>query len=415
VRAEPQHVTIVGASLAGANVAVGLRDEGFDGAITMVGEEPRAPYERPPLSKGLLRGETSPEDANVKPPSFYRDAGIDLRSGVRAERVDVASRSVHLASGEALPFDRLVMTTGGRPKRPSIPGIDLAGIHTLRTIDDALAIRGDVGSARHAVIVGLGFIGSEVAASLRASGMDVTAIEGAATALDGPLGRQVGQVVEGMHRDHGVRLVLGDGVSRFDGTDMVERVVTSSGRIIEADLVVVGLGMQPNVEPVLGTSVEVSNGIVVDGSGRTSIEGIYAAGDVANHWHPIARRHLRVEHWTNAVKQGRAVARVIAGRGQPYDDIPYFWSEHYGTELQYYGLHGSWDDIVIRGDLDGRDFLAMYRSENRVVGAVAMGRPAELNVAKQLIASRAVVPRARLRDEDLELGTIELTGVVSAA
>ena len=415
MKADPQHVTIVGASLAGANVAIGLRDEGFDGAITMIGEEPRAPYERPPLSKGLLRGETSPEDANVKPPSFYRGAGIDLRSDVRAEQVDVASRRVHVPNGEELPFDRLVMTTGGRPKRPSIPGIDLAGIHTLRTVDDALAIRADVVSAHHAVIVGLGFIGSEVAASLRSSGMDVTAIEGAATALDGPLGRRVGQVVEGMHRDHGVRLVLGDGVSRFDGTDTVERVVTSSGRIVEGDLVVVGLGMQPNVEPVLGTSVQISNGIVVDEFGRTSVEGIYAAGDVANHWHPVGRQHLRVEHWTNAVKQGRAVAREIVGRGQPYDDIPFFWSEHYGTELQYYGLQGKWDDIVIRGDLDGRDFLAMYRSEDRVVGAVAMGRPAELKLAKQLIAYRVGAPRARLRDENLELGTIELAGVGSAA
>ena len=415
MKTHPQHVTIVGASLAGANVAIGLREEGFDGAITMVGAEPRLPYERPPLSKGLLRGETSPEDADVKPPSFYRDAGIDLRSGVRAEQVDVASRNVHLAGGETLPYDRLVMTTGGRPKRPSIPGIDLAGIHTLRTVDDALAIRAEAGSAHHAVIVGLGFIGSEVAASLRASGMDVTAIEGAATALDGPLGRQVGQLVEGMHRDHGVRLVLGDGVSRFDGTDMVERVLTSSGRIIEGDLVVVGLGMQPNVEPVLGTTVQTSNGIVVDEFGRTSVEGIYAAGDVANHWHPIGRQHLRVEHWTNAVKQGRAVAREIVGRGQPYDDIPFFWSEHYGTELQYYGLQGSWDDVVIRGDLDGRDFVAMYQDEGRVVGAVAMGRPAELKVARQLIASRARVPRARLRDEDLELATIGLADVGSAA
>jgi 3-phenylpropionate/trans-cinnamate dioxygenase ferredoxin reductase component len=406
VATRSDRVVIVGASLAGVNVARTLREEGFDGAVTLVGDEPHAPYERPPLSKGVLRGDEPPETARLEEPPFYRDAQIDLRLGVAAERIDTDERSVHLSTGEVVPFDRLVLATGGRPRRPSIPGIELDGVRTLRTVDDAMRIRADLRSASTAVVVGMGFIGSEVAASLRQVGMEVTAIEGAATPLAGPLGERVGRVVEAMHRDHGVRLVLGEGVARFEGDGRVERVVTSAGRVVAGDVVIVGLGMEPNVGPLVGTPVHVSNGVVVDAFGRTSVGGIHAAGDVANHWHPIARRHLRVEHWTNAVKQGAAVARDIVGRGMPYDPIHFFWSEQYGSELQYYGLHEPWDAVAVRGDLEQRDFLAVYTSEDRVVAGVGMGRSDELKDLKALIASRSVVPGSVLRDEDVGLATL---------
>ncbi|HSL77999.1 MAG TPA: FAD-dependent oxidoreductase [Candidatus Limnocylindrales bacterium] len=401
-----ERVVIVGASLAGATVAGTLRDESFEGRITLVGEEPHPPYERPTLSKGFLRGEEPIEAAHVHEERFYADADIDRRFGVRAERVDASVRRIDLATGERLPFDTLVVATGGTPRRPPIPGIDLRGVHTLRTVDDATQIRNDVFSARRVVVVGMGFIGSEVTASLRQIGVEVTAIDGASTPLAGAVGPQIGRVVERMHRDHGVRLVLGDTVARFDGADRVERVVTSRGRTLEADVVIVGLGMQPNVSLVLDTPIRVDDGIVVDAFGRTSVAGIFAAGDVARHWHPTARRHLRVEHWNNAVKQGAAVARAIVGAGDAYDPVHFFWSEQYGRELQYYGLHEPWDDVAIRGDVEGSDFVAIYTQEERVVAAAAIGRSGDLKQAKRLIAARALVPRTLLRDEDVRIDAL---------
>jgi 3-phenylpropionate/trans-cinnamate dioxygenase ferredoxin reductase subunit len=400
------NVVIVGASLAGATVAKTLRAEGFDGTVTLVGEERHPPYERPPLSKGVLRGEQQIEDAHVEHLPFYEEAGIDLRTGVRAERVDGPTRTLHLSTGEVVPFETLVLTTGGRPRRPRIPGVELEGIHVLRTADDAMRLREDVAASHAVVVVGMGFIGSEVAASLRQVGVEVTAIEPATTPLEGPLGADVGRLVERMHRDRGVRLVLGDAVERFEGRRRIEGVVTRRGRRIPADLVVMGLGMEPNVALVAGTPIRVDDGVVVDAFGRTSVGGVYAAGDVANHWHPTARRHLRVEHWTNAVKQGAAVARNILGREQPYDPVHFFWSEQYDRELQYYGLHEPWDDLVVRGSLDDGEFLAVYTSERRVVAAVAIDRSDELQKAKGLIASRAVVSDATLRDEDVDLRSL---------
>jgi 3-phenylpropionate/trans-cinnamate dioxygenase ferredoxin reductase subunit len=386
-----ERVVIVGASLAAASVAETLRAQGFEGPITMIGEEPYLPYERPPLSKEILAGTKTIDDAYVRPASFYEDGSIDVRVG-RVGRVDVSRRRVRLASGDAEPFDRLVIATGGRPRRPRIPGIDLEGVYTLRTIDDARAIREAARSGRKVVVVGLGFIGSEVASSLRQRGLEVSAIDAGPAPLAGPLGPGIAGLVERMHRDQGVELVLGQTVDRFVGTGSVEAVVTSGGRVIDGDVVVVGLGMEPNVELVHDTPIEVGNGILVDAFGRTSVSGIHAVGDVANHWHPIARRRLRVEHWNNAVKQGRAVARDIVGSGKPYDEVHSFWTVLYGEEIEYYGLHEPWDDVVVRGDLAAHDFTAICRKDGRVVAVIGMGRPHEMRRLKHLIADRAELP-----------------------
>lgn len=385
----PGRVVIVGGSLAGATVATSLREAGHEGDVTLVGEEREAAYERPPLSKGVLRGEQTLEDAHVKPPSFYTQAGIDARWGVRADGLDLDGRRVRLDTGEDLAFDHLVVATGGRAKRPPIPGIGLEGVHTLRTYRDALAIRERTGS--RAVVVGMGFIGSEVAASLRSLGVEVVAIEAGETPLAGVLGPEVGRVVEGIHRDHGVTMLLRESVDRFEGSASVEAVVTSTGRRIEADLVVVGLGMQPNVELLEGTPVEVANGVIVDERGRTTVPGVYAAGDVANRWDRIARRRVRLEHWTNAVKQGEVVARTILGQAPPEAAVPFFWSELYDEELQYYGVGEPWDRVVIRGALEAGDLLALYTSRDRLVAAASFGRTPELKVAKGLIAARATI------------------------
>jgi 3-phenylpropionate/trans-cinnamate dioxygenase ferredoxin reductase subunit len=407
-------VVIAGASLAGATVASALRREGFDGSVTLIGDEPYLPYERPPLSKELIRGTKSVDDAYVNPASFYATQGIDVRFG-HVRHVDVLGREVILSDEEAVRFDRLVVTTGGRPKRPPIPGLELSGVRTLRSLEDAIAIHDASRTATSAVIVGLGFVGSEVASSLRHAGLDVVAVDVGTAPLAGPLGPEVARAVEQMHRNHGVDLVLGESVVRFVGDRAVEGVITSTGKLLEGDLVVVGLGTEPNVELLRDSPVAVSDGVIVDEFGRTSVGGIYAAGDVANHWHPVARRRLRVEHWNNAVKQGRAVANEILGQGKPYDDVHFFWTEHYGEELQYYGLHEPWDDVVVRGDVAAHDFTAIYRLDGRIVAGAGMGRSTELKNIKRLIADRARLPGAWLANDDLELDTFDPVDIGTAA
>jgi 3-phenylpropionate/trans-cinnamate dioxygenase ferredoxin reductase subunit len=362
----------------------------------------------------VRRGTETIADTYVRPPAAYGAEGIDVRFA-RAERVDVPSGRVHLSDGSSIPYGHLVLATGGRPRRPAIPGVELEGVHTLRTIEDADAIREAASSAGNVIVAGMGFIGSEVAAGLRAGGIPVTAIEHARAPLARPLGVDVAAVVEGMHREHGVEMVLGEGVSAIRGNRRAEGVVTTSGRVVDADVVVLGLGTEPNVETVLDTPIDVSNGILVDRFGRTSVPGIYAAGDVANHWHPVARARLRVEHWNNAVKQAKVVALDIVGRGRPYEDVHFFWTEQYDDELKYYGFHQPWDEVIVRGRLADRRFTAFYLDRGRLVAAAGMGRSDELKAAKRIIAERGRPIPAELADEDTDLGSLGLERATSHA
>ena len=399
----PETFVIVGASLAGGGAAATLRQEGFDGKVILIGAEPQPPYERPPLSKEYLRGESSFEQALVQPPDFFRENDIETRFGVRATRVDADEKVVELDDGERVAYDELLVATGGRNRRFPIPGLDLEGIYDLRTVADCERIRHEVAPGRKAVVVGMGFIGSEVAASLRQSGVEVVVVDRNKVPLRRVLGEEVGRVMEGVHRDHEARLILEDTVATFEGADRVERVATQRGRRIECDFVVVGLGVEPVTELLAGTGAQIDNGIVVDEFCRTGVEGIYAAGDVANHYHPVFERRIRVEHWQNALNQGPAAARNMLGKDEPYDDIPWFWSDQYDFNLQYTGFHTEWDELIVRGSMEERNFVAFYRKDERVLAAVAVNRGKDLRRSMRLIKAQRAVDVTKLQDPDVDL------------
>jgi 3-phenylpropionate/trans-cinnamate dioxygenase ferredoxin reductase component len=399
----PETFIIVGASLAGGGAAATLRQEGFDGRVILIGAESQPPYERPPLSKDYLRGESSFEQTLVQPPDFYGENDIETRFGVRATRVDAAEKVVELDGGESVAYDKLLVATGGRNRLLPIPGLDLEGIYDLRTVADCERIRHEVAPGRKAVVVGMGFIGSEVAASLRQSGVEVVVLDRNKVPLRRVLGEEVGRVIEGVHRDHGAKLIFEDTVAAFEGTDRVERVVTQGGRRVECDFVVVGLGVEPVTELLADTAAQIDNGIVVDEFCRTGVEGIYAAGDVANHYHPVFERRIRVEHWQNALNQGPAAARNMLGKDEPYDDIPWFWSDQYDFNLQYTGFHKEWDELIVRGSMEERNFVAFYRKDERVLAAVAVNRGRDLRRSMRLIKAQRLVDATKLQDPDVDL------------
>jgi 3-phenylpropionate/trans-cinnamate dioxygenase ferredoxin reductase subunit len=400
-----RHV-IVGASLAGATAAVALREQGFDGAITLIGAEREPPYERPPLSKAYLRGETPFETAFVRPPAFYAAHGIETMFGVRAMHVDTADRFVELDDQRRVPFDALLIATGGRNRHVSIPGGGLDGIYGLRTVADADRIRAEALPGRRVVVVGMGFIGAEVAASLRQKGLDVVAIDPAKTPLFRVLGEAVGHTIAELHRAHGVRTIFEDTVAAFEGTGRVASVVTKGGLRLECDFVVVGIGIEPAVDMLEGSAIHVDNGVVVDEYCRTNVDGIYAAGDVANHYHPVFERQMRVEHWHNAIKQGTVAARNMRGERAPYDEIHWFWSDQYDANLQYAGFHTAWERLVVRGHLDSDSFLACYVNDGRIDAAVALNRAKDLRRIIPLIKARRAVNVDQLEDESLDVRSL---------
>jgi len=406
-----QRLVILGAGLAGGTAAAALREEGFDGEVTLIGAESRPPYHRPPLSKGYLRGEERFEDQLVNPEDAYAAGDIDLRLGARAVRLNAASKVVELDGGDRVAYDRLLVATGGRNRRPPIPGLDLEGALQLRTVEEADRIRAAAAPRRRAVVVGMGFIGSEVTASLRQLGVDVTAIAGSGAPLARVLGEEVGEVLAGVHREHGVELVLDDPVAAFEGNGRVERVRTAGGRLIPCDFAVVGIGISPNAELLEAAGAAVENGVLVDEWCRTSLPDVYAAGDITNHQHRVFGR-LRVEHWNNAFQQGRAAAVSMLGRGRPYDYIHSFWSDQYDQSLEYVGFADRWDRVVFRGEPASRRFLAFYLEDGVLRAAFGLNRggdpedaehEGELKTCVPLIREHIRVDPARLGDERRDL------------
>jgi len=397
---------IVGASLAGAKAAETLREEGFDGTIALVGQETERPYERPPLSKEYLRGECAMGDALLRPADWYTDNEIETLYGVRAIGIDTARKVVRLEDREGVNYDRVLIATGGANRRLSVRGADLEGIHDLRTFEDADRIRAAAQAGARAVVVGAGFIGCEVAASLRSFGVEVVVVEPLSAPLVRAVGPEVGALYEGIHRDHGVTIHLGESVSGFEGSGgRVEAVTTDRGRRIECDFAVVGVGIGPVTQVVEHTGVALDDGILVDEFCRTNVEGVFAAGDVANHWHPLFGRRLRVEHWDNALKHGAAAAKsmLAIAEPEPYDDPHWFWSDQYEYNLQLVGSATGWDELVVRGSLARRDFVAFYLKDGRVEAAVGVNRGREVRRAAALVKARRPFDPAALRDEDVDL------------
>jgi 3-phenylpropionate/trans-cinnamate dioxygenase ferredoxin reductase subunit len=407
------HIVIIGAGLTGARAAESLRKERFDGSITIVGDEPELPYIRPPLSKDYLRGESEREKALVHPASFYDEQRIEVRQSSTATRIDPAARRVVLDDGSALPFDRLLIATGAAPRTLPVPGADLPGVHTFRTLADADELRAAAANAERIAVIGAGWIGSEVAASLRMLDRRVTLIAPDRVPLERVLGPEVGGVYRELHDEHGVDLRLGTGVERLVGTDRVEAVETSDGEPIPADLVVVGIGVRPRAELAAAAGLAVGDGVEVSATLETSVTGIFAAGDVASAWHPFYERRLRSEHWANARFQGTAAGRTMLGSKDAFDRIPYFYSDQYDLGMEYRG-HGATDDeVVVRGSLAERSFIAFWVRDRRVVAAMNanlwdVGKPIE-----RLIRSRADVDVDRLADASIPIE--EIAGEAAAA
>jgi NADPH-dependent 2,4-dienoyl-CoA reductase/sulfur reductase-like enzyme len=396
-------IVVVGGSLAGLRAAEELRREGFDGTLTVVGDEPHRPYDRPPLSKQVLAGDWEQEriDLTVVADGGVEALDVDWRLGTRAASLDVAEHTVTLAGASTgrLAFDGLVIATGATPR--TLPGHgDLAGIHTLRTLDDCLAVRSVLdASPRRVVVVGAGFIGAEVAATCRTRGLDVTLVEALPVPLERAVGAEVGALTADVHRDHGVDVRLGVGVSRIDGADRVEQVQLADGTVIEADLVVVGVGVAPNTGWLEGSGLALDNGVVCDAA-CLAAPGIVAAGDVARWPSPRFGAALRVEHWDNAVTMGEHAARTLladlaaAGRGsyaaEPYDPVPWFWSDQYDRKIQLAGWASGADEMqVVDGSFDERRFAAIYRTGDRISGVLAMNRPRQVAIYRKLIERNA--------------------------
>jgi NADPH-dependent 2,4-dienoyl-CoA reductase/sulfur reductase-like enzyme len=367
-------IAIVGASLAGLSAARALRQQSYDGAIIAIGAERHAPYDRPPLSKAFLTGACAEADLALDDPDESLD--VEWRLGTAARCLDAGTRTITLADGEEVRVDGVILATGARARR--LPGTDgLAGVHTLRTLDDALALRADLAAGGRLVVIGAGFIGAEVASSARAMGLDVTVVEALPTPLAAPLGVQMGSVCAGLHADHGVSLITGIGVARLAGTGRVEAVELADGTRLPADVVVVGIGAQPNVDWLAGSGVEIRGGVVTDAACATNVPGVVATGDCAVSFSPYAGGVVRAEHWTHALEQpATAVATLLGREPREHSAAPYFWSDQYGVRIQFAGHRRDADHVrVIEGDPDQRSFLAVYERDGRPVAVLGMNQP----------------------------------------
>jgi 3-phenylpropionate/trans-cinnamate dioxygenase ferredoxin reductase subunit len=413
VRNTANPIVIVGGGLAGGNAAATLREEGFAGRIVLVGREHGIPFGRPPLSKTYLRSEEDLDQWDVKSPGWYEENDVERLVGSSVVAVDPVAHSVVLDSGEGFEYQKVLIATGGRNRRLRVPGAELAGIHYLRTVAECDAIKHEARAGRRAVVVGMGFIGCEVAASLRQLGVHVTAIFPERAPLERVLGREIGAAVGAIHRANGVELLAEDRAAAFEGSDRVDAVATVSGDRVACDFVVAGVGIEPDVPTFVGSSVAQSNGVLVDERCRASQRDVYAAGDVANHLHPIFGR-VRVEHFNNAEKQGRAVARSMLGSTSAYDYVHSFWSDQYEHNLEYVGCAAKWDEFVVRGSQEERKLLGFYLLEGRIQAAVGLDRGgdpeldenSEMAASARLVALRAKPAPAQLADEKVDLWSL---------
>jgi 3-phenylpropionate/trans-cinnamate dioxygenase ferredoxin reductase subunit len=410
-------IVIIGGALAGGNAAVTLREEGYRDRITLIGQEPGVPFGRPPLSKTYLRSEEELADWYVRPAGWYEEHDVDRLAGEAVAVIDTAQHTVLLGSGQELPYQQVLIATGGRNRRLGLPGADLPGLHYLRTVADCDAIKAEAAAGRRAVIVGMSFIGSEVAASLVQLGVHVTAIFPGRFPLERALGAEVGAIFGAIHRTNGVELLAGEQVAAFEGTGRLEAVTTASGVRVPCDFAVAGVGIEPVVPAVTGQPVAQDNGVLVDELCRASADSVYAAGDVANHLHPLFGR-VRVEHYNNAEKQGAAAARSMLGSAAPYDYIHTFWSDQYDHKLEYVGHAAKWDELVVRGSLrDGR-LVGFYLVSGEVRAAVGLDRggdpeldrESEMAAAARLVAGRARPAAGQLADEQVDLWSLGTAG-----
>ena len=401
---------IVGASLAGANAAEALRAEGFTGRIALIGEEHERPYERPPLSKGYLLGTAEKDTIYVHPEQWYAEHDVELRLGATVTGIDPGAREVHLADGSRAGYAKLLLTTGSSPRRLKIPGADFDGVLYLRQVKDCEQIKATFGGASRIAVIGAGWIGLETTAAARAAGVEVTVLEMAELPLLRVLGREVAEVFAGLHTDHGVDLRFGVQIAEITGSDgKVDGVLLADGTHVPADAVIVGVGITPNSQLAEAAGLEVDNGIRVDAELRTSDPDIYAAGDVANAFHPVLGKHIRVEHWANARHQPRAAAKAMTGQEASYDRVPYFFSDQYNLGMEYAGYvePDGYDEVIFRGDVAGREFVAFWLGDGGRVLAGMNVNIWDVNDAIQaLVRSGRPVDKDALRDSSIPLESL---------
>jgi 3-phenylpropionate/trans-cinnamate dioxygenase ferredoxin reductase component len=403
-------IVIVGGGLAGGNAAVTVREEGFPGPVVLISREPGIPFGRPPLSKTYLRSEEDLNGWYVRPDGWYADHDVELRSGPSVMAVDPAAHTVTLDSDEQLTYHKVLIATGGRNRRLAIPGAELPGIHYLRTVAECEAIKREAAAGRRAAIVGMGFIGCEVAASLTQLGVQVTAVFPGRAPLERVLGGQVGTLIGDIHRANGVDLLAGDQVAAFEGTRRLEAIVTAAGHRIPCDFAIAGIGVEPDIPPI---AVAQQNGILADELCRASVPDVYVAGDVANHLHPLFGR-IRVEHYNNAEKQGVAAARSMLGSTTPYDYVHSFWSDQYQHKIEYVGHVETWDEFVVRGSVDEGKLVGFYLVDGIVRAAVGLDRggdpeldlDGEMAACVRLVATRARPAPGVLADERTDLWSL---------
>lgn len=393
-------VVIIGGGQAGAQAAISLRKEGFNGAITLVCEEPVLPYQRPPLSKTYLAGELPKERLFIKPAAFYEKTKIDLLLGVRVIAIDTEQQVLNLDNQQTLPYSHLVFATGGRVRPLQCPGIEHHHVHYLRTVADVDAMHDKFKPGKRLVIIGGGYVGLETAAVAVKQGLEVSVLVARPTALGRVTSKVVGQFFEQVHRSAGVDLQSNTDVECLEGDDE-EVVLTTRGALLSADLVVVGIGLLPNVELAESAGILCEDGINTDQYGHTSIPNIYAAGDCANHPNAIYKRRMRLQSVQNAIDQAKTVAASICGKNKPYTQVPWFWSDQYDLKLQTAGVNTGYDEIVLRGDPKIRSFAAFYLRAGRLLAVDAINRPAEFVAARNIISKHLAVSAARLSDESI--------------
>lgn len=398
-----KRIVIAGAGHAAGQVVATLKQKKFAGQILLVGEEPYLPYQRPPLSKKFLSGELAADRLNVKPESFYDDPQIEVRLNTTVTAIDCDAKTLLTEDGDALEYDKLILALGSRVRRLPIEGSDLDGIHYLRTIDDVDSIRAELGSRKKAVIIGAGYIGLEVAAVIRQLGIDVTVVEMADRVMSRVVSAEISDFYQIEHAAHGVKLRLATGLSAFRGKTRISTVETADGDQIDADFVVVGVGIQPNIELAQQAGLSIDNGIVVDDQCQTSDPDIYAVGDCTAHPSSIYDRQLRLESVHNALEQAKTAASNICGKETHYAEVPWFWSDQYDLKLQIAGLSTGYDEVVIRGNPADRSFACMYLKDGKLIATDAVNSPRDFIHSKAIIAAKLPVDRDRLADVTIAL------------
>ena len=401
-------VVIIGASHAAAQASVSLRQGGYDGIITVVGDELDLPYHRPPLSKDFLSGNKALDDILIRPASGYETADIEMKLGTRVEAIDRAAKTVVTDAGETLSYDKLVLTTGARIRRLPVPGEDLDGVYYLRDTKDVRAIKAEVKAGQKAVIIGGGYIGLETSASLKKQNMDVTVLEAMPRILQRVTAPIMSAFYKRIHSEEGVKILEGVMASAIEKTDKGLRVQTSCEQSFDADIVIIGIGVIPNIELAEAAGLETGNGIEVNEFCQSSDSDIYAAGDVTWHYNPIYERHIRLESVPNATEQGKVVANHINGKPKPYNSLPWFWSDQFDLKLQIAGLSEGYDDIVIRGDIENsRSFAAFYFKGEKLLAVDAVNSPREFMLARMSLSKAMTLDKKQLADPSIDLKLIK--------